>query len=201
MLVVVVALAAALAACTEYTTIAAGPTLVVAPEERRPSGAIMVEAAEGGGTTRDDGRRSSFLDVRARVIVAERHQHLAALVGISGVSWHGRDTPLWYGAGVGIGGERIPDNGFFELTGQLRAGSGFTLAEKTSPLPTFGPWATGMPPPQMRRRSVFVLGLAAETDVRFTRDPMFVVSLLFGLATFDEVLPAREPPPPLRLPW
>lgn len=162
--------------------------MVVAPEEARPRGAIAIEAAEGGGSTRDDGRRSSFVDGRARLVVAERHQHLAALAGLSGVSWHGRDTPLWYGAAAGIGVERIPDNGFFELTGQLRAGSGVTSSEKTNPL-AFGPWATGLPPSRMRTRSVLTLGLAGDVDVRFTRDPMFVVSLLFGITTFREALP------------
>jgi hypothetical protein len=124
----------ALVGCTQYSSLAAGPAALFAPEEDRPSGAVTVEVAEGTGSARADGRRSSFVDLRARILLAERHQQAAALAGVSSVHWLGRDAPLFYGGGVGLGVERIPDNGFFEAVGQVRVGSGFMLEEKRTPI-------------------------------------------------------------------
>jgi hypothetical protein len=166
----------------------------MAPEDRRPSGGVALEVGQGEGDTREDGSRTSFTDVRARLAVTEPRQQIALLWGLSRVSWHGARTPLWYGAGVGPGVERTRDNGFLEAVAQVRIGSGFVLDESRAPWhsPVENIWEPPRgrqePRHEMRTRRVLTLGVSADVDARFTRSPLFMMALMIGITSFDEIV-------------
>ncbi len=184
-----------LTACSEATTYGVGPAFV-AGDGRRDLG-LVVETSSGSG--RSSETSTVLLDARARALVTSHQQQVAGLVGVSSYRWASRSELVSFGLGAGLGFERAYDKAFFlPLIGQVRAGSAFVLAsaEKMS-LPLFGLGRGCMQ--RSRESTLLSLGLAADVDTRFTRDPYVVVQLQLGLVFLtEEGLPSRLPrlPPP-----
>jgi len=192
------ALAALSSACAHYEALAVGEALTVG--DRRVSPALALEAAGGSGSSH--ARGSVFLQTRGRALVGATRQQIAAFGGLSNLRWIGRRAPLWLHVDVGPGLEHYSGTIFFEAIAHARAGTGFILGELVEPyaaLNPFGaeaqpfprePWLTQPLPaaPQVvRRRILLTLGLAGDIDARFTRDPLYVVALMIGVARVEEI--------------
>ena len=192
------ALASSSSGCAHYETLAVGEALTVG--DGRVSPALAVEAAAGSGSSTDRG--SVFTQTRGRGLVGPTRQQLAGFVGVSNLRWIGRRAPLWLSLDVGPGLEHYSGTILFEAIAQARIGSGFVLGqviEPYSPINPWGPEAQPFPrqpwPPQqlpatpqvLRRRVLLTLALAADVDARFTRDPLYVASLMIGIAHVEEI--------------
>ncbi len=185
--------------CAHYEQLAAGEALTVGDGRVRP--AIAVELATGSGSS--DDRRSVFTEARGRALVGPAHQQMAGLVGLSTVRWPGHDTPLWLHLDLGPGLEHTYGTILFDAIAQLRIGTGFVLAERVAPHHPIDPWGElrfqqmqhGNDPrfrdlfrPEIeRRRILLTLALAGDVDARFTREPLYVASLMLGIAHLEEI--------------
>lgn len=198
-----VALATLSSGCAHYETLGAGEAVTVA--DGRVSPALALEAAAGTGSSNDGG--SVFTQTRGRALVGATRQQIAGFAGVSNLRWVGPRAPLWIHLDVGPGLEHYSGTIFFEAIAQARLGTGFVLGQIVEPYaplnpwgPEAGPWPREprpadplrpqwLPPsPQVvRRRLLLTLALAGDVDARFTRDPLYVASLLIGIAQVEEI--------------
>ncbi len=193
------------AGCAHYETVAVGEALTVG--DGRVSPALAVEAAMGTGSSRDGG--SVFAQTRARGIVGPVRQQIAGFAGVSTLRWISERAPLWLHLDVGPGLEHYSGTLFFEAIAHAKVGSGFVLAQVVEPYAPLNPWgveAHGAARPVavdpldplaldsalasrhvLRRRVLLTLALGGDVDARFTRDPLYVVSLMVGIAHVEEL--------------
>jgi hypothetical protein len=201
-------LAIMLGGCAHYDGLAVGEALTVA--DGRRAAALAVEVAEGSGQSSQKG--SLFTEARGRALVSGPRQQLAGLVGVSQLCWIGSDAPIWWHVGIGPGLERASlrrgQTIFFDAIAQGRIGTAFVLGEEIAPYAyeELNPWgveANPNPPPAQdlegllrgkvpgrrffRNRALLTLAIAGDVDARFTRDPLYVVSLMIGVARLEEV--------------
>jgi hypothetical protein len=191
------ALALLLGGCAHFTSYSAGSALAVG--DGRRAGAVSLEVAEGSGGSTESS--STLAEGRARALVGIDRQQLSGVVGPSHLRWIGARTPLWTHLAVGPGLERLAFDGthtvFFEAIAQARVTTGFVLDEVwESGVGPFGvgeaalvprdPRALQAPLRMSRRRTLLTVGLAGDVDARFTRAPLFVVSLMIGITLLEE---------------
>ncbi len=189
-----------LTGCAHYDALAVGEALTIGDGRLAP--AVSVEVAEGAGASRD--RRTLFTEARARALVGPTRQQLAGLVGGSQLEWVGSHVPIWGALNVGPGLEHFSSTLFFEAVAQARLGTGFVLAELVEPDTPLNPWGpeaapwpvpkNGEPSPPrstIRSRVLLTLALVGDIDVRFTRDPLYVTSLMLGISRIEELRGAR----------
>ncbi|MBN9163350.1 MAG: hypothetical protein BGO98_17120 [Myxococcales bacterium 68-20] len=198
LLLLAVALAS-LTGCAHYDALAVGESLTIGDGRLAP--ALSVEVAEGSGSSSD--RRTLFTEARARALVGPTRQQLAGLVGVSQLEWVGPRAPIWGALNLGPGLEHFSSTLFFEAVAQARLGTGFVLAEIVepySPLNPWGPEAEPWPMPNadlstprstIRSRVLLTLALVGDIDVRFTRDPLYVTSLMLGISRIEELRGTR----------
>ena len=195
------ALATLSTGCAHYQTLAVGEALTVG--DGRVSPALALEAAAGTGSSNE--RRSVFVQTRGRGLVGATRQQIAGFAGVSTLRWIGAEAPLWLHLDVGPGLEHFSGSFFFEAIAQARLGTGFVLGQVIEPYsPLDLPWPEAQPPPReradpfraawaapspqiTRRRVLLTLALAGDVDARFTRDPLYVASLLIGIAHVEEI--------------
>lgn len=201
-----------LGACAHYGEVALGEALTVGDSRR--AAALSLEVAEGSGSSNDSG--STFTETRGRVLVGVERQQLGGLFGVSRIHWIADRTPVWGHIAVGAGLEHLSLRGghtfFFEAIAQARLGTAFILGESSEPLPELSPWqvdnwdgrvrdpAIVVPTTKrvLRKRVLLTLAVVGDVDARFTRSPLYVASLMFGLAFLEEPRPLpRIALPPL----
>ena len=183
--------------CAHYDTLAIGEALTVG--DGRVAPAVALEAAHGSGSSDDKG--SVFTETRGRALIGPTRQQIAGLVGVSKLAWIGHRAPLWGGVGLGPALEHFSGTVFFEAVAQARIGTGFVLGESVEPERDFNPWGPEAEPwprrPELnsrrilRKRLLLTLAVAGDADARFTRAPLYVASLMIGLALLEE--PRRAP--------
>ena len=195
-------LAALSPGCAHYETVAVGEALTVG--DGRVSPAIALEAAAGTGTSNDSG--SVFTHTRGRGLVGVARQQIAGFAGVSSLRWIGQRAPLWLHLDVGPGLEHYSGTFLFEAIAQAKIGSGFVLGQVVEPYIPLNPWGPEaavqarpfardplapqpMPatPQVVRRRLLLTLSLGGDVDARFTRAPLYVVSLMLGVAHVEEI--------------
>lgn len=199
-LLLLAAALASLTGCAHHDALAVGEALTIGDGRLAP--AVSVEVAEGTGSSSD--RRTLFTEARARALVGPTRQQLAGLVGVSQLEWVGPRAPIWGALNLGPGVEHFSSTVFFEAIAQARLGTGFVLAEVVepySPLNPWGPEAEPWPMPKngelptprstIRSRVLLTLALVGDIDVRFTRDPLYVTSLMLGISRIEELRGAR----------
>jgi hypothetical protein len=188
--------------CAHYETVAVGEALTVG--DGRVSPALAVEAAAGTGSSREGG--SVFMQTRGRGIVGPVRQQVAGFAGVSNLRWIGQRAPLWLHLDVGPGLEHYSGTIFFEAIAHARIGTGFVLGQVVEPYSPINPWGPEAvpvarplprapwredlmaPTPQIvRRRILLTLALGGDVDARFTRDPLYVASLMIGIAHVEEI--------------
>ncbi len=184
--------------CAHYETLAVGEALTIG--DGRVSPALAVEAAAGSGSSSERG--SVFTQTRGRGLVGPTRQQIAGFAGVSNLRWIGPRAPLWLHLDVGPGLEHYSGTIFFEAIAQARIGTGFVLGQVVEPYSPLNPWGPAAQPfpreprppgqlpaaPQVvRRRVLLTLALAGDVDARFTRDPLYVASLMIGIAHVEEI--------------
>ncbi len=195
------ACAALSSGCSHYETLGVGEALTVG--DGRVSPALALEAAAGEGSSTDRG--SVFMQTRGRALVGATRQQVAGFAGLSNLRWIGPRAPLWLHVDVGPGLEHYSGTILFEAIAQARLGTGFVLGQVVEPYSPWNPWGAEAqpwlrqpwPPEQLpattrvvRRRVLLTLGLAGDIDARFTRAPLYVASLLIGVAHVEEIRPS-----------
>lgn len=173
-----------LVACSTFTGYGVGPA-VVAGDGKTAMG-LAGEVAKGEGSAGEKG--STYMDTRARVLVAREHQQIAGLLGWSSFRWIGTGGAFISGLSGGFGIEHADGTLFFDPVVQARSGAGFVLSssERIYDANWWGREA-GCPLYQRsREKKVLTLGLAADVDARFTRSPFYAVQLLVGIADVSE---------------
>ncbi|MBX3222628.1 MAG: hypothetical protein KF795_19065 [Labilithrix sp.] len=196
--VVAVAALASLTGCAHHESLAVGEALTVG--DGRVAPAIGVEAAEGTGSSSERG--TSFVEARGRALLGGTRQQLGVLAGVSHLRWIGPSAPLWAGVSVGPGLEHFSGTVFFEAIAQARLGTGFVLGEASEPYAPLNPWGPeavprprqpdlfgDLPSPRqvLRTRVLLTLAVVGDVDARFTRAPLYVASLMLGIARVEEL--------------
>jgi hypothetical protein len=185
------------------TRVAAGP-VVAYPDDGEPSYGDELRLRTGAGTS--DGDDLAVAETGMRLLVTERSQSLGAELGPAYVLWLG---PSAFTASFtpGLGVEHFDDKVFFNASLHGALGTGIVLDERVRRDHSWN-WLVQMegvpegPPHVIRKRIVLTLDIAGGLDARTTRDPLFTVGVLVGIAWVNEryTVPAADPVEPWRAP-
>jgi hypothetical protein len=215
LLVRVLCLGAALALlpdCTNVTRVSAGPA-VAFPGDGHESYGEEIVLRRGIGTS--DFETIGTMEYEARLLVSQETHALSLGPGYSAMKWWG-DGLAFASLDPAFGLEltRGKPLGNAGLHGAL--GFGWTIEEERAQRParwTIVPEICALDCPRYvtieRRRRVVTLELTASANLRGTRQPLYTLGLLLGIALTDEqddVELPREPhplhrlviPPPIR---
>lgn len=182
---VLAATLALLSACSNVTRLSAGPA-VAFPGDGHESYGEEIVLRRGIGTS--DFETIGMLDYEARLLVTEETQALSLGAGPSAIKWWG-DGLAFASATPALGFEltRGKPLGNAGLHGAL--GFGWTIEEERSQRRprwmTFGLDGERYVTVERRRR-VVTLELAGSVDLRGTRQPLYTLGVLLGIAFTNE---------------
>jgi hypothetical protein len=178
------------------TRVAAGPVAAY-PDDGDPSygGELRVRKGAGGS----DSEEASFLEFGGRLLVTERTQAIGVGMGGAYLRWL-RPGVLTVSVMPSLGVERFLEKPFMNLSLHGSVGTGFILKEQLHRDRAWALTPEMVGPPDgtisvVRRRFLLTLDLTGAIDARTTRQPLYGVGILLGIARIDERYSVDAPEP------
>jgi hypothetical protein len=186
--------------CTNVSRVSAGPT-VAFPGDGRESYGEEIVLRRGIGTS--DFESIGIAEYEARLLVTEETHALSLGAGYSAMQWWG-DGLTFASLGPALGFELTREKplGNAGLRGALGFGWTFEGTRNQRPARWLLPEVCGIDCDRHvtveRRRRVVTLELTGSANLRGTRQPLYTLGVLLGVAFTDEqddvVLPSPGPP-------
>jgi hypothetical protein len=182
--------------CSHMSRFALGPA-VAYPDDGDASYGGELRVRTGAGSS--DEKSATFLEVGGRLLVTERTQALGVGMGPAYLHWLG-PSAITASLTPGLGVEHFQQKPFmnFSLNGSL--GTGLVLEERVR---GDRPWAitpeaVGLPDGTIllrRDRVVLTLDVTGSIDARTTRQPLYGIGILIGVAKIGERYSIEAPQP------
>jgi len=184
--------------CSQMMRVAAGPAAAY-PDDGAPSYGGELRVRRGSGES--DAEEAALLEVGGRLLVTERTQAIGAGMGGAYLHWLG---PSAVTASImpGLGVERFREKAFMNFSLHAALGTGLVLKEsigRDDRWHLFMPPEMTLPMPQRislkRKRVVLTLDFTGSIDARTTRQPLYGVGILVGIAWIVERYDVDAPEP------